>query len=642
MVKRFSKKQGSKQGVILLTVVFILAMAIIFIAACMVMTQATRNRLYWKAEQSQARLTVTSAAEALYQALLVGDFKESDLKTLAAKGATGILITAQGPDGYLPGMSTDSKNCTTLSLKRKDATYSEIYAYLTTTIGDESENVKITFKVKPKTTPTGLFGNPVDYNGTVGQLNFEQMGYVIGGGTKSDNFLVVRKGCNDADSSSNIYSKIVFVGGNVTSLRANLHPGADVILLESAKWGINDYDPKPVSAEGATPNYYFVSSGSTSEALTKSMQYSNFSTSGSIVFVNRDINESMLNSDSNPVYSFDLSGNWNTGATYNSGSNTLTKPADSVLSSAYANASVYSSEDFSKNSIGTFPTTTQAFTKLGIDEATLEAGTEMTLDQFVGKYGNQSATDNKPLVGDDNTTNPGIETACIKITTGGTIGTAANDGTSRYTFLFDGGTDYIIYFTGTVNMSKCTFAVVNPDSSHNQLIVLKKGANLNISINDAQGDAYDGAGFLSVPRGTNSTSTSNYLTYIYGNDIPGGEMTQSARVSSYYDSTTKPTFYVIGAGNNQVLFGASSYFEGYLGLFNPDTTTTSQVSCSGNGSTGQFLYGRMMFDGWNSGGDAGRFYMPYCPGPGDNSSPDDVELYEFGYTVLKVDYYFTE
>ena len=151
MVKRFNKKQGSKQGIILLTVVFILAMAVIFISACMLMTRATRDRMYWKAEQSQARLTVTSAAEAFYQALEVGDFKESDLKTLAKGQAAGIYMTAKDSSNkYLPGMSMDPKNCTTLSLKAKDSACSEIYAYLVTTIGDETERVKITFKVKDK------------------------------------------------------------------------------------------------------------------------------------------------------------------------------------------------------------------------------------------------------------------------------------------------------------------------------------------------------------------------------------------------------------------------------------------------------------------------------------------------------------
>ncbi|MBQ4190771.1 MAG: hypothetical protein II641_02925, partial [Clostridiales bacterium] len=111
MVKRFNKKQGSKQGVILLTVVFILAMAVIFISACMLMTRATRDRMYWKAEQSQARLTVTSAAEAFYQALEVGDFKESVLKELALKKASGIYMTAKDASNkYLPGMSMDPTN----------------------------------------------------------------------------------------------------------------------------------------------------------------------------------------------------------------------------------------------------------------------------------------------------------------------------------------------------------------------------------------------------------------------------------------------------------------------------------------------------------------------------------------------------
>ena len=653
MIKRFSKKQGSKQGVILLTVVFILAMAVIFISACMVMTQATRNRLYWKAEQSQARLTVTSAAEAFYQALEVGDFQEEQLKSLAKKGAKNIYMTATDASGkYLPGMSLADNNCTLLSLKAKDADCSEIYAYLVTTIDGESERVKVTFKVKKKTKVNGLFGNPVDYNGTVGQLNFEQLGYVIGGGSKSDNFLVVRKGCNDADSSSSIYSDIVFVSGSVSSLRAELQAGSDVVLLESAKWGIGDDEPKPKAGTGATPNYFFVSSGSASAALDKNMQYGNFQTTGSIVFVNRDINKSLSGSGSNPVYSFDLSGNWTTSTTYNSGSNTLNKPEEAVLTSAYNAAYEYAAEDFA-NQIGTFPTTEEAFKqlKLGDDPLPTEAPDDgfkaMELSDFVTAYGNTDASGGK-IVGNTDADPTTIEQQYIKITTGGDIGKSDYSG-DRYVFLFDGSTDYVIYFEGSeYNLYKCTFAVLNPSVDHNQLIVLEKGTDLCISTKGANGKI-GGSGFLSVPRTDKSNAVSNYLTYIYGTNIAAEnasdsntEMKPTASVSTYYDSDVKPTFYVIGAGDNQVTFGAGSYFEGYMGLFNPKTSSsTSGITCCKAGGN-QFVYGRLMFDGWNSGGDAGRLYMPYCPGPNNGNNKPPIELYKFGYDVISVDYYYTE
>ena len=63
MIKRLTKTKKSKQGAILVIVVLILALAMIFIASAMMLTQATRTRLYENTVQSQARLTVTAASE---------------------------------------------------------------------------------------------------------------------------------------------------------------------------------------------------------------------------------------------------------------------------------------------------------------------------------------------------------------------------------------------------------------------------------------------------------------------------------------------------------------------------------------------------------------------------------------------------
>ena len=645
MVKRFNKKQGSKQGIILLTVVFILAMAVIFISACMLMTRATRDRMYWKAEQSQARLTVTSAAEAFYQALEVGDFKESDLKTLAKGSAAGIYMTATDGSGKcLPGMGTTSDNCTLLSLKAKDADCSEIYAYLTTTIGDEKESVKITFKVKSKPKVFGLFNNPVDYNGSPHKFNFNDVGYVVGGGKKDDNFLIIRGNANVDDASTKLWSSVVFAGGTVTDFRADMLGGADVIFLENSKLGTIG------NTLGNSNYWYFVGTSGSSEAFSSNTMVNQLGSKG-VFFANRSTSYSLTNTSNVPIYTISLDNNYNaTGVTQYAGSLAL---ADDALSTAKDNAGKYASDDF-KNSVGEFPTTSQAFAqiKLGDDPLPTTAPSTFTtysFNDFITTYGNTSAT-NVKVVGDTDGNNSTIEVTNIKISTGSGIGTNLNNGTRRI-FILDGNTDYVIYFGGsgtTYGLYQATFAVVNPNPDHQQVIVLENGVKLAISCNNG-GDSYIN-GFLSVPRGDYSTTPEAYVAYLLGENL-GSEMTATSgatnpgKFSSYWDSTTKPTLYVLGAGSNNVDFDKGTVFEGYMGLFNPNDTTTSTIKC-GNGN--EYVYGRLMFDGWNSGGggsggdDAGNLNMPYCPGPDSGGNKPPVELYKFGYSVVSVDYYFTE
>lgn len=643
MIKRFSKKQGSKQGVILLTVVFILAMAVIFISACMVMTQATRNRLYWKAEQSQARLTVTSAAEAFYQALEVGDFQEVQLKKLAKAGASGILMTAKDSSGnYLPGMSLSSDNCTLLSLKAKDADCSEIYAYLTTTIDGETEKVKITFKIKQKPKVYGLFGNPVDYNGTASNLNFNDFGYTHGKSV-DDNFLVIRDGAGMADASSKMWSSIVFTGGNVSKFQVDLK--GDLIFLGNATAGIE-------ASLGTTNGWYFVNTpGNTSDAFSKSFGYDQMGATGPVVFANRNANYKLNNvGTTSAVYAIDVSG---TTATWKSSliqaGNSFTQPDDATLQTVYGKTANYVSEDF-VNSIGEFPTTSDAFAqiKLGDDPLPTTAPSSFKtydLATFWSTYGS-TASSTKPVVGDENGDGV-IEYPNISITDIGSIGNFNGDYSSgiSYVFMLDGNTDYVIYLSGSGKyaFNQATFAVANPNANHQQVFVLETGANLEIGNQNAKGI---GCGFLSVKRGEHTNTPADYLTYLFGTSDSGtpnllAEMTtqvSGGSYSDYYDSVQKPTIYILGAGNNQVFFCKETVLEAYMGLFNPDSSTTSKVKCY-NPPT--YIYGRMMFDGFTT-DDGGDINMPYCPGPNNSGNKPDVELYKFGYSVVSVDYYFTE
>jgi hypothetical protein len=656
MIKRFNKKQGSKQGIILLTVVFILAMAVIFISACMLMTQATRNRMYWKAEQSQARLTVTSAAEAFYQALEVGDFKEEDLKKLETGQAAGIFMTAKdSSDQYLPGMSMQPDNCTLLSLKAKDASCSEIYAYLTTTIGEEKESVKITFKMKDKATPYGLFQNPVDYNGTTGTINFDDMGKVMNGSKPKDNFLVVRGGTKTTDSSSNIYSNVIFVGGDVTDFVANLH--GDVVFLENAQ----------VNATGQNQQYgwsgatvYFTGSNSYKNAFNAGSNMIEFKNVNNVIFANRTCNTYTQNNkvaESNIIsLKVDTSGGVTQTNELLPGGNAPTH-AGTYTTDIKDSAAKYASDDFTKKTIGTFATTGQAFGSVKVNGEALsqtapDSYTKMSVSDVKTNYGISlnTATTAKTSAGftylgqTDKDDLSSIDTN-INITSGGNFGT--NNKTTPTVYFLDGTKDYIIYLSSssaTYDFSTSYFVVVNPSPDHTQLIVLQSGVKVSISTEQGSGTKF---GFLSISRGDNSGTPDSYLTYLKEGKLDA-EMTASGNhFSTYYDSVQKPAFMVLGAGSNQVNMFKGSVFEGYLGLYNPNSSTQSYIGIY-NGP--QVIYGRILLDGlipisedgsYNAGGnvDNGQIYMPYCPGPNASGPKPDVELYEFGYKVISVDYY---
>jgi len=646
MVKRFSKKQGSKQGVILLTVVLILAMAVIFISACMVMTQATRNRLYWKAEQSQARLTVTSAAEAFYQALLVGDFQQDQLIGLAKKGAKDIYMTATDSTGkYLPGMSaSDEKNCTKLSLKAKDAACSEIYAYLVTTIDGETERVKITFKVKDKPKVYGLFNSPVDMNGSASQLNFDDVGYVVDGSNPSDNFFVLRGGAFMNNASCDIYSNMIFAGGTVDQkYDANIY--GDAVFLKNATITSTGADASFDWGSGC--NVYFTSP----DTVTNCFNFGdNQITIGAnnLIFANRNCNSFGKNNKINEKTIIALtigeSGSVSQSTSVTAGalahSGTLT---DDIKT----NAVLYSSKDFNEKVIGSFPTTSEAFAKIKVGDSALDTTApsdykSYTLEQFVSKYGNTAGGQDK-VVGDENGDGV-VEYPNIKITSGGDVGDSLNTGT-RAVFLLDGSTSYIIYLTGSgndYNFYQGTFAVFNPKSTVNQVFVLESGVDLTMCCNNAQSI---GAGFLSVSRGDDSLTASAYTTYLFGSEGKAliNEMvsqTSGGKYSNYWDSKQKPSIYVLGAGKNNVTMNTGAVFEGYMGLFNPTTTVGQSNFYLYNNS--EYVYGRLMIDGFDSNTDGGSLNMPYCPGPNTSGSKPDIELYEFGYNVVSVDYYYTD
>ena len=103
--KKVMKKADDKKGVILVTVIFIVAMALLFITTALTISIASRQRVYSNAKSDQARLTVTSLAQSIWQAIYSQQINDAMLSNLAdGTGGNGSYVTFSS--NAVPGMGT--------------------------------------------------------------------------------------------------------------------------------------------------------------------------------------------------------------------------------------------------------------------------------------------------------------------------------------------------------------------------------------------------------------------------------------------------------------------------------------------------------------------------------------------------------
>lgn len=220
--KKTLKQKGNKQGSMLLIVCLIIAMALIFIASAMTVTSAARNRYYDNSKRSQARLTVTSVAEAFYDALQIQQISDDDLATLASHNAT-MKVTG----GTLPGVV--GANCSTTAKFYESGNYTMVD--FTTNMDGTVERLRLILQGKPQPHAANLNMFPIEL-GAAGKLSeFTTIG---GGGYGNPNNFVFIYGGNPSASSGaatfystvfteaplategNKYSDVVFWGPNAT------------------------------------------------------------------------------------------------------------------------------------------------------------------------------------------------------------------------------------------------------------------------------------------------------------------------------------------------------------------------------------------------------------------------------------------
>ncbi|MBR3143261.1 MAG: hypothetical protein IKF09_08970 [Clostridiales bacterium] len=418
MIKRLGKTKKSKQGAILIVVVLILALAMIFIASALMLTQATRTRLYENAMSSQARLTVTAASEVFLEALEMQELTDLQLEDYIKESPAGphedkdkikMLIDD------VPGMTEADDNCTLLDLYCPDYTgdmrKDVVYADFTTTIGVQTENIRIILTPNKGVSTYGMrFKNQIDINGSAETTN---MHFTQGVGMTStavgnptDNVILIRGNKHDTAGRQVYYSDIVFAANGSSKFGVDSdHYYGRLIFLKGSS-----FDPGVSSVISHVHNdIYFLGSDTDEGGFVNDTdnQWNNIS-STKFIFSGRlaqndqgksDIKDNsnvknLLDGDGKTCYFLDKDGHVLTSVNnYNKTSTPWTvKPANvsgSVPSDISSRLSTYKSYGYNTGA-DPFPVdvVTDVFLDINPDGKieTLTAGTVLTRDEYEPIY----------------------------------------------------------------------------------------------------------------------------------------------------------------------------------------------------------------------------------------------------------------
>ena len=738
MIKRLGKAKKKKQGAILVMVVLILALAMIFISMAMLLTKATRNRLYENAMSSQARLTVTSAAEVFLEALQTQEITDKQMDGFLTESPTKadgeMLMIING----VPGMTKDPNNCTKLNIYYPDKTSKPnvVYCDFTTTIGDQVENVRVELSIQPQdeSKPSDRFSNQIDQYQTLGNatLYFKGgIGAVRDTSIKpTDNTVLLRNGnATTTSSGTKFYSDVVFAeGATFTGDSASYY--GDLIFLG------NSYVQSHKSLDDDfTGNIFFI--GNTNKpgfrinagqpGVQEANLWGRFKPANIVFDSGRTVAEddkssyiaNTVNRTGTTCYFVGKnSGDIIDAAVAKDASGTAFKVtnAGSLTEDLQAKYNTVSQYDYTSTG-NVFPTdiVNDVFKKMNPDGEVMVAGesTQLSYDTFsadgtktyyhtqkipqgekyvvnpLTQYYPSYKKDNEGKIPDANvivmsrtgpsgTNNlgsldaadgtdriinlaPGYYYLKPGVNDGGRTLKDKNDdsnGIKPYVIAIDGsrGGEYRFYFQGnsTFALACCVFAIYSPSNTEPVVFVLEPGAKVLWGGDDqkwANTSALCSTGIISIDRNVSGNTNAEKALAI-GEYIQTTSMSTEAggltppnqfAYSTYYDSKVKPSSYVFGSSaenDTYIEFGmVNTIFEAYIGLYGDKTFARTY---KGDASTPVWFYGRIeAYDIKNYNDAMQSGYMPYCPGPANNTEPlPDERPAVTKYKVAAITYYY--
>lgn len=627
------RTKKSKQGVVLVTVLFILAIAMIFIASALMLTTETRLRLYDKAEDNQARLTVTSVAESFYQALYMQEITDDEFKLLS--GAEYRIENS----GF-PGMGTSTDNQTTMKVEKR-TDYSWVVTFKTT-IGDSTECVQMVLTETPKNPTTHSFNHLVNVS-RGGNMNRIAAGMTVasasnsnpGGGVPypgSGNTLVFRdfEGNINSNQGNNYYYSTVYVTGGffntdthfyrdvilwgdsayvdlgVANQPFAMHNGADVYLIENrdslryTNGMVSNWVFKPES--GSDSSVVFYNTGASQNLKINENTYSsgiNYQVEGSNVTLHRgdgsitanytwNPSEHVRTADVSPYTGFDVySGMYDEDA----GVDPYTWTAVAASNSGFlkTESAIRGAHLDSPNLSNTDP------------ENVLAAGSY----QLSGTMGRNNQNSFMPVV----------------------------------TCNLQNG-DYYFYITDDFTIASGYFNVINgANSGHNVYFIVLPGKTFNISLNGSQTlcgiictNCYSGS-----PANNGVDTVRNYYTSysnIDGSSVPhayiygmGGATEANGAGSSMGTGT-------INMDANGGIVAINAYIALYRTGFAPSYKDDGSIVMR----TGVLIYGRVSASGIFVEG-SNSICIPYCPKPDEEGLSDQPMPQYSAFSISDFQYY---
>lgn len=631
------KTKKSKQGVVLVTILFILAIALIFIMSALMLTTATRTRLYTRAEDNQARLTVTSAAESFYQALYMQEITDGQLQKL---GGSKIRLVADG----VPGMSAADPNNMTWAYITKE-TDNTIIINFETTIADQTECIQMVLDYTTPPASANNFAHMLNVSNG-GNINHLAIGMQVGtAGSQSawtrkdssDNTLVFRGQDTNmyTDKGNNYYYSDVISTGSFSPINSQFY-GDVVFWGENASFELSVTSGTPIgmnnnsvyfinNKNSITNNYEVVSA--TNDANGKNEWIKPGSTTdakGTIVFYSETEKTVYFGIDQNNGQSENLtyiasgvtySGNGAPGATG-------TKPKVGTMDGATLDeVNKYKNKNY-----------LETIVKNGHDL--------LTGSGISAEYSWAKTSDTVPTVD----ANHSLGTNDLKGNTekslpAGTYvlsGVMGSDGSEPVIKLDVSSESYIFYVKSSFMIRGGYFLIEGAGpGSGNVYFILCQGANMVISTgNDDVADATNGstlAGIVSANCYKSTPAAEGKSAYDY------------YRNYSNIDDSTVPHAYIYGMGlggaTYQLQFDSNqnAVCTALIGLY-PDTATSKDDSPLRvwQDATCTF-YGRITCASVSVNGSS-TITVPYCPDPANESASKtptekytDYKIYDFQY-----------
>ena len=640
-MKRFKTTQKNKKGVILVIVLLVLAVAMIFITSALMLTNATRNRTYDRAAESQARMTVTSLSEAFYRSVQMQEITDDDLWNYAGtKGSPNTLQITNTSGDLIPGLSGASDNKSYIEIERAGtgSSIGDVNVSFTTTIGDKTEHVREYYKYAPKAVIPNFFRAQVDL---IGKSN-DVFNLDIGAGAPAsadDNWVIVRgTDVKSSSGSTTMDSNFMFLGNTTVKPLDNTYNG-DLVFLNGSKldWKTNGIFKGDVLFLGKTK-------GSATDTFVNVDSTSKDWGNGKWVFVNRTSNDAdrvsnMLNKNGKKI----VAASGNIGSLSYDGSMIKSDATTKATAQSYTNGD---GKDFIKAG-GLVDQYLKADTVDGSDSSSGKYAESVAYPKASVAFGKEGLSMTYPGASTDSYTASSFDSAFngsdvpagIYEIKGGDSGSVSrfnpdsNPNSDIHYYFLNGSSDYVFYIKGNVNLTGAAFVVLNPGSGTAKF-VLTSGSDLWINntanaTNDANSCNASGSNFSS-----GFISSSNY----------GAPATKEEWLSSWknkcnsitYGTTKTPTIYIYGVSNNHVYCSRYGNLEAFVGLFDNDyTSSDSTVWFSGDDV---HFYGRIMTPKLKVLNSA-SVHLPYCPAPGGGSK-DTLELQESRYTVTNFQYYY--